>query len=75
MIVATYTDKDINFSIESILEDEDTNLREVVARLVELTRMIGYCAGSWEDIVKELSDLPDDYNIFDWATDTIYMGE
>ena len=55
--------------------DEDTNLSELFAKFVNMTRMVGYQPGSWDKIIEELNKYgvkDGDYSIFEWADDVIY---
>lgn len=61
-----------NFSVEI---DEDANLTDCFARFVEMTRVIGYQPGSWDNILKHLDEQEinaHDYSLYNWASDTIY---
>lgn len=55
--------------------DEDATLTEIFARFIDMTRIMGYQAGSWDNIIKELQTAEvnaKDYDIFEWAMDVIY---
>lgn len=56
--------------------DKEANLAQHFIAFVELTRMAGFQAGSWEYLIDEIYgycilhvDAPEDYDIFQWASD------
>lgn len=73
MLNFSYTNDFDNTEIYTALDDRDANLTEVVAKFVDLTRMIGYTEGSWDKLVEELSSVVEEsnYTIYDWASDVL----
>ena len=73
MIRMSYTDSNDFVSVAACLGDSGASLKEIFAKFVELTRIIGYQSGSWETLIGEIDSVVDeDYDIFDWASDNIY---
>ncbi len=67
-----YKEQNFNNPIEITqhLNDEDMNLTSFFAFFVNMTRMIGYNADSWNKIRNELNKCIDkEYNIYNWAID------
>jgi len=58
------------------ITNSDINLTELFLNFVELTRMAGYAAGSWEKVIADAykycikhEEAPADYTVYDWAID------
>lgn len=73
-------ENDTTENIDIMIPDEDVALQTLFSHFVRLTEMMGYQAGSWEKIIDEIYgscnlhvDTHDDYNIFDYALDTISL--
>ena len=48
--------------------ENDITLSEYVAHCVEFARMMGYMDGSWEPVIKDISNCFDEgFSITDWA--------
>lgn len=67
-----------NIFVSSDMGNEDTTLIELFARFIEMTRIMGYQAGSWERVIADYNEACKDtdwclgdYDIFDWAMDVI----
>lgn len=67
--------KDNNGLVVEYYLDDDATLADVFAKFVNMTRIMGYQAGSWDKIIENLIKYEidaEDYSIFEWAYDTIY---
>lgn len=58
--------------------DQDADLRQYFLAFVEMTRIMGFYSKSWERVITEAykycvkhEDSFDDYDIYNWASDTI----
>ena len=52
---------------------QDETLEEVFAKFVDMTRIMGYQSGSWDNLMRLFVECQNDatYDMFDWACDTI----
>ena len=67
---------------EISIEEEDLNLRQLFSNFVEMTRIMGYQAGSWERLIDDLYgncvlhvDSVESYDVFQYAIDTVDISE
>ena len=56
-------------SIVEEIENDDITLSELFAYFVEMTRKMGFHMGSWEHVIKEISECDENFPIDYWASD------
>lgn len=64
----TYPNK---ISITHEIDTDDITLTELFAYFVEMTREMGYHVGSYDNILKEISECDDNYPIDVWASEIV----
>ena len=75
-LAMNYKIDNLNCQIE--IKNEDATLTEIFAHFVEMTRIMQYHPGSWEDVISKIykhcvlhEETTDDYDIFEWASNFI----
>ena len=73
MITFDYHDEENGISIVIPYNDnsDGAQLSYLFAHFVELTRMLGYYAGSWAEIFQDIYYCSTKYDIYDWASDVL----